>query len=122
MELDPETVARFLAAICKQAIRDYRDGWHEAGSPDATAFCRRPACYDPMEPSAGQSATKNRSIATCGRPRNPTPARKAVMDDELTTIDGMIALSVPVLPMLEHALRYTNRLQGTSALYWGYKS
>ena len=38
MELDPETMARFLAVICKQAIRDYRDGWHEPGYPDAAEF------------------------------------------------------------------------------------
>ncbi len=33
-------MARFLAAICKQAIRDDRDGWHEPGCPDATVFLR----------------------------------------------------------------------------------
>ena len=38
MELDPETLACFLTAICKQAIHDYHSGWHEAGSPDAAAF------------------------------------------------------------------------------------
>ncbi len=47
MELDPETVARFLAAICKQAIRDYRDGWHEAGYPDATVFLQEAGLLRP---------------------------------------------------------------------------
>ncbi len=47
MGLDPETVARFLAAICKQAIRDYRDGWHEPGSPDATAFLQEAGLLRP---------------------------------------------------------------------------
>ncbi len=40
MDLDAETMARFFGAICRQAIRDYRDGWHEPGSPDAAAFLR----------------------------------------------------------------------------------
>ncbi len=47
MELDPETMARFLAAICTQAIRDYRDGWHEPGSPDATAFLQEAGLLRP---------------------------------------------------------------------------
>ena len=38
MDLDAETMARFLGAICRQAIRDYRDGWHEPGYPDAAEF------------------------------------------------------------------------------------
>ena len=38
MDLDAETMARFLGAICRQAIRDYRDGWHEPDYPDATEF------------------------------------------------------------------------------------
>ena len=38
MDLDTETMARFLGAICRQAIRDYRDGWHEPGYPDAAEF------------------------------------------------------------------------------------
>ncbi len=47
MDMDPETLARFLAAICKQAIRDYRDGWHEAGYPDATAFLQEAGLLRP---------------------------------------------------------------------------
>ena len=47
MDLDPETMARFLAAICKQAIRDYRDGWHEAGYPDAAMFLREAGLLRP---------------------------------------------------------------------------
>ena len=47
MELDPETVARLLAAICKQAIRDYRDGWQEPGYPDATVFLREAGLLRP---------------------------------------------------------------------------
>ena len=38
MDLNPETMARFLSAICRQAIRDVRDGWQEPGYPDAAAF------------------------------------------------------------------------------------
>ncbi len=38
MDLDSETMARFLGAICRQAIRDVRDGWHEPGYPDAAEF------------------------------------------------------------------------------------
>ncbi len=38
MDLDPETMARFLGAICRQAIRDFQDGWQEPGYPDAAEF------------------------------------------------------------------------------------
>ncbi len=38
MDLDTETMARFLGAICRQAIRDDRNGWHEPGYPEATTF------------------------------------------------------------------------------------
>lgn len=38
MDLDPETMARFLGAICRQAIRDHRADWREPGYPDATRF------------------------------------------------------------------------------------
>ena len=38
MDLDPETMARFLGAICRQAIRDFRDGWHEPGYLDVAEF------------------------------------------------------------------------------------
>ncbi len=47
MDLDAETMARFLGAICRQAIRDYRDGWHEPGSPDATAFLQEAGLLRP---------------------------------------------------------------------------
>ncbi len=37
---DPEAGPweRLVGAICRQAIRDYRAGWHAPGYPDATAF------------------------------------------------------------------------------------
>ncbi|HSH82106.1 MAG TPA: hypothetical protein VLA19_26565 [Herpetosiphonaceae bacterium] len=38
LDLDPETMARFLGTIRRQAIRDYRDGWQEPGYPDAVEF------------------------------------------------------------------------------------
>ena len=38
MDLNAETMARFLGAICRQAIRDVRDGWHEPDYPDAAKF------------------------------------------------------------------------------------
>ena len=37
------------------------------------------------------------------------------MDDELMAIDGVIALPVPVPPILEQALGDTDRAQGTPA-------
>ncbi len=38
MDRDPETMARFLGAICRQAIRAFREGWQEPGYPDAVEF------------------------------------------------------------------------------------
>jgi hypothetical protein len=44
------------------------------------------------------------------------------MDDDLTTIDGVIALPVPVPPMLERALGYSDPAQGAPArligIFW----
>jgi hypothetical protein len=54
MKLDPDTWARFLAAICKQAIHDYHTGWRQHGYPDATVFL--------------QEAGLLRSDGTLGRP------------------------------------------------------
>ena len=71
MDLDLETGTRFLAAICKQAIHDYRTGWRQPGYPDATVFLRE----------AGRSPTTERPIPSCLRPRNPTP-RKETTDGE----------------------------------------
>ena len=35
-DLDAETWARLLGAICAQAIHDHHNGWQEPGFPDAT--------------------------------------------------------------------------------------
>ena len=44
------------------------------------------------------------------------------MENDLMAIDGVRALPVPVPPMLEQALGYTDRAQGTPAhvigLFW----
>ncbi len=37
-DLDAETWARLLGAICAQASRDHQSGWQEPGFPDATRF------------------------------------------------------------------------------------
>ena len=37
-DLETETWARLVGAICAQAIRDHQSGWQEPGFPDATRF------------------------------------------------------------------------------------
>ncbi len=42
------------------------------------------------------------------------------MENDFTTIDGVIALRVPVPPMLERALGYTDRVQRAPARLIGF--
>ncbi len=76
MELDPETLARFLAAICKQAIRDYQTGWRQPGYPEATVFLREAGLLRSDETIGRPEPTPERPIRPCVRPRNPIPRQE----------------------------------------------